>query len=79
MRNSHKNEGLRLAHHLDGIYIETGELNGDGVQQFVLTLDTGKGFRVSFAVTGDVLRSLARTIVGDLAVYGQSEERATQH
>lgn len=79
MRNSYKNEAVRLVHQLECVYIESGETAKDGTPQFILTTDTGNGYWVSFAVSEDILKKLANTIVSDVLSPDASKVPVTTH
>lgn len=79
LRNSYKNDELRLVHPLAGYHIELGEIGEDGIQRFILTIDTGSGFRASFAVSEEMLTALARTIFSDVSGHDTLGSAITQH
>jgi hypothetical protein len=79
MRNSHKNEEVRLVHQLACVYIEAGETAHDGAPQFILTTDTGNGYWVSFAVSEAILKTLANTIVSSVSGSRLPETLITTH
>lgn len=66
LRNSHGDDSLRLVHSLDHFSLELGQPDADGRQQFILTLQTGNGFGVSFAVRREALNEIANTLATDL-------------
>ncbi|HEV7714562.1 MAG TPA: hypothetical protein VGO53_03140 [Steroidobacteraceae bacterium] len=69
LRNSHGDDSLRLVHPLNQFRLELGEASPGGMAQFILTLETGSGFGVSFAASEELLACLARSIFGDAMSY----------
>lgn len=65
LQNGHGDESLRLVYPLEGYKLELGEVDWNGAQRFILTLQTGGGFAVSFASSADSLTCMARSIFGD--------------
>jgi hypothetical protein len=65
LRQGRKHETLRLAHPLERFSIELAEANGDDAT-YILTLRTKQDFHVSFAVSRDLLGSMAFSIVEDV-------------
>jgi hypothetical protein len=76
LRNSHGDDSLRLVHSLDNFKLELGEADQDGVVQFILTLETGRGFGVSFTASEDALACLARSIFADVIGYPFTQDAA---
>lgn len=66
LRRSRNDAGLRLAHPLERYRFEQGERNAAGEMRYILTLYTDKDFHVSFAVSQDLLASIAYSIVEDV-------------
>jgi len=65
LRKSHRDESLRLVHSLDHFSLELGQPDDTGRQQFILTLQTGNGFGVSFVVNRDILNMLSDALSAD--------------
>ncbi len=65
LRNSHRDSSLRLVHSLDNFSLELGQPDAAGRQQFILTLEAGNGFGVSFAMSREVLSELSETLSAD--------------
>jgi hypothetical protein len=78
MRNNHKDEGVRLVHSLESVYIETGEEVKDGSPHFVLTADAGNGFWISFNLSAEMLNTLASTIINEV-LGGNAPRAVTAH
>ena len=66
LRNSGGDRNLRLVHPINCFTIERGERNADGELQFILTLDTGGGFYVSFSASEALLGSIVQSVVDDV-------------
>jgi hypothetical protein len=60
LKNLHGDDSLRLVHSLDYYKLELGQPDGSGNPQYILTLQTGTDFRVSFAVSEGLLNQLAQ-------------------
>ncbi len=76
LRNGHGDDSLRVVHPLDRYKIELGESTADGTQQYILTLETGGGFAVSFVASAELLASFARSIFGDVLSYPVAQDHA---
>ena len=75
LRNRYGDDSLRLVHPLDSYCIELGPTDTDGVQRFILTLETGGGFSASFALTSDLLRRIAHSILKEVVPNAKSPTR----
>lgn len=62
LRNRYGDDSLRLVHPLGRYSIEPGTPNYQGVEQFILTLNTGGGYSVAFAMPGGMLTQIAQSI-----------------
>jgi hypothetical protein len=69
LRNSHGNDAMRVAYPIERYKLELGEPGRDGGRPFILTLETGGGFSVSFAGSADAWADIARSILGDIASH----------
>jgi hypothetical protein len=72
LRNRYGDDSLRLVYPLERYAIELGEPDAQGKSQFILTLDEGNGFSVSFSSTADMLAQLARSLFEDIAPDAQA-------
>jgi hypothetical protein len=72
LQNGHGDESLRLVYPLEGYKLELGEVDWNGAQRFILTLETTGGFAVSFAGSADCLACMARSIFGDSRMGGEA-------
>jgi hypothetical protein len=60
------NESKRVVYPLDHWRMEQGERGPGGEQQYILTVGTDGGFKVSFAAPADTLVDIARSIFGGI-------------
>jgi hypothetical protein len=66
LQNQHGHESLRVVYPLENYRLEMGVPDEGGMEQIILTLGTGGGFRVSFAAPPTVLTDIARAIFGNV-------------
>jgi hypothetical protein len=66
LKNLHGNDSLRLVHSLDDFTLELGEQDSNGNTQFILTLQTGTDFRISFSGSEGILNNVAKAIFSQL-------------
>jgi len=78
LQNGYADESLRLVYPLERYKLELGEVDWNGAQRFILTLETTGGFAVSFAGTADCLASMARTIFGDSRLRAETDSPSRQ-
>ena len=76
LRRGHGDDSLRVVHPLDRYRIELGESTPDGTQQYIVTLETGGGFAVSFVASADLLAGFARSIFGEALSYPVTQDHA---
>jgi hypothetical protein len=62
LKNLHGDDSLRLVHSLDHYSLELGQPDGSGNPQFILTLQTGTEFRVSFSIPEALLSEIGQAI-----------------
>lgn len=73
LQKGHEDESLRVAYPLEQFSLELAHEGRDGLQQFMLTLETKGGFAVSFVGSADRLVSLARSIFGDTTLRSEAD------
>jgi hypothetical protein len=78
LQNGHGDESLRLVYPLEGYKLELGEVDWNGAQRFILTLETAGGFAVSFAGSAERLACMARTIFGDNRLRSEADAPSRQ-
>jgi hypothetical protein len=66
LRKAHRDDSMRVAYPLERYRIELAEPRAKGPQPFILTLETGDGFAVSFAAAAELWVDIARSIFGDV-------------
>ena len=78
LQNGHGDESLRLVYPLERYKLELGEVDWNGAQRFILTLETTGGFAVSFAGSADCLACMARSIFGDSRLRSEADSPSRQ-
>lgn len=79
LRKSRKDDSLRLVHSMERFGLELGEPDANGEQRFILTLQTGNGFEVSFALTHVQLGAVVQSIVDDALIPSSEQRPAVLH
>lgn len=76
LRNAHRDDSMRVAYPLERYRIELAESREKGHQPFILTLETGDGFAVSFAASAPLWVDIARSIFGDIESHPAAEHQS---
>jgi hypothetical protein len=66
LRRSSGDDSHRLVYPIERCRLELGEVNGEGLSQFILSLETKDGFSVSFALSAELLTDLGRSLLEEV-------------
>ncbi len=71
LRQSRGDSSLRLAYPMEGFSLELGDVGEDGVQRYLLTLQTDGSFEITFSIKDNLLGVVARSIMDEVQDAGQ--------
>ncbi len=63
LRRQHRDNSLRVTYPMETFGLDLGEVDQHGVRQYILTLQTGGAFEISFATPASQLGALAQAVI----------------
>lgn len=69
LRKHHGDDSLRLVYSIGNYQLEVSEAGGDGISQFIMSLQTKDGFSVSFGASAELLTDIAHSILEDVDTH----------
>ncbi|MEJ0098472.1 MAG: hypothetical protein WDO12_01470 [Pseudomonadota bacterium] len=71
LRQSCGDQSMRLAYPMEAFQLERGDVGDDGVQHYLLTLQTEGSFEVTFSIKDKLLAFVAQTIGNQVVERGE--------
>lgn len=72
LRRSRGDSSLRMAYPMEGFRLELGNVGADGLQRYLLTLQTDSSFEITFSLKDNLLGVVAQTIMERVVEGGQA-------